>query len=881
MDHSNTQGGNVAEKNTETTEDQSEHLLNLAAKLDSASGALRGQILNSGESGGTLELTESEQEELNRIRDALDFIHQVCPPRDKKSSNSLKETPVTQLATPLATPTGKRLRDKSSTDHPEQVGRFQINRLLGKGGFAKVFLAYDPQLNRDVALKLLRNGLFDSEDVTNRFDREAQAAAILSHPGIVPVFESGEIDGQRYIASAYCEGTTLERWAKNQAEIKPATAASIIIELADAVEHAHQRGIIHRDLKPANVLVVQAGQDSVAPNEGTESLLGQLRIADFGLAKHAGTTDQMQTAEGAIVGTPAYMSPEQADGNANVESTSDIYSLGVIFFELLTGELPIVGRSNIDTLLAIATQQPKSPRSIRKSIPRDLEAICLKCLSKKPVQRYATAHELASDLRRWMGGETVVARNATQIEKAGKWIARNPGLASTMALVTTAMLITFFQWRNAISENRRAETNYRLAVAENERAEKHLKLSQEVIDQMVVKVASDNRLPAELRRSIAEKATEFQEQLFNDERQDEDVVAQTMLSYNRTCRLLFNLNAFEDALQMAEKSIAASDEMLEVPRIAELRASASQIKADVLRAMNRIAESEATIRESEAATEQSDLKKAGNRFSIAMARLAERQFNEANEAFQSAFELINRAGNVHTQLLKGRILFFWGRSEMELNHFEEAKSKTDQALAIFESMTSKHSKIPAVIEEIGRCHVQSAEVLRKGLDAKIAEDPEFPLDQREATWLLAIDHSEKVIERYTEVRDLNPLAPRSWGLLAYGHHLKIHTLVELGMLEEVQDALLVFREFEGTVDPKNTHRDDIRASYVACRLELVKLLKTKEMWQLAKKETEAATEDCRNFCEQANPETRAELDVKMGECEAALKQLNEQLEQDR
>ena len=272
-------------------------------------------------------------------------------------------------------------------------GDYELLKVLGEGGMGIVYKARQLSLNRQVALKMIKASRFPSADDVRRFQNEAEAVALLDHPGIVPVYEVGEHDSQRYFSMKLIEGRNLaEQLGSFQDD--PRAAVSLMIEIAKAIQHAHMRGILHRDLKPANVLIDAKGQP---------------HITDFGLAKRVGADVEM-TASGAIVGTPAYMSPEQASGRrGTITTATDIYGLGAILYALLTGKAPFGGESLIETLDAVRTRPPESPTKLNPKIPRDLELICLKCLEKDPAARYS-AGSLAADLGRFTAGEPVSVR---------------------------------------------------------------------------------------------------------------------------------------------------------------------------------------------------------------------------------------------------------------------------------------------------------------------------------------------------------------------------------------------------------------------------------------------------------------------------------------
>ncbi len=315
---------------------------------------------------------------------------------------------------------------------PRTLGKFQLLELLGRGSFGAVYKARDGALKRLVAIKMPRAGFFTSAEEQERFLGEAKSAAQLKHPGIVQVHEIGHAGDVPYIVCEYIEGGTL---AQMLAERRPGfrEAAQLVAQIADALEYAHQHQIVHRDINPRNILIDEAGQP---------------HVADFGLARRE-EASVIVTVDGQVMGTPAYMSPEQAAGeSAKVDGRSDVYSLAVILYELLTGEVPF--RGNIRMLLhQVLEEEPRPPRRLNDKIPRDLETICLKALAKTPDRRFATAGEMAADLRRFLQGEAIHARPVGRIEKAWRWCRRNPLVASLAAGIVLVLVIgtgvsTFF-----------------------------------------------------------------------------------------------------------------------------------------------------------------------------------------------------------------------------------------------------------------------------------------------------------------------------------------------------------------------------------------------------------------------------------------------------
>src|ERR1700720_130497 len=312
-------------------------------------------------------------------------------------------------------------------------GDYELLEEIGRGGQGVVYRARQKSLNRTVALKVIGLGHWATEAHLKRFRLEAEAAASLEHPGIVPIHEVGERDGSCYFSMKFVEGGQLDEVAKRQ-PIPIRQAVELIAKVARTVHYAHEHGILHRDIKPGNILLDQKGEP---------------HLTDFGLARLV-ESESTVTRTLEVLGTPSYMAPEQAVGNnAAVGTVSDVYGLGAVLYQLLTGHPPFAGGTTYETIKLLLDTEPQQPRLLNPKIDRDLSTICLKCLEKNPKRRYSSALALAEDLEHWLKHEPIVARHTGIFARGGKWVRRNPTSALLAAsLIALAAAAGWIVWKS-------------------------------------------------------------------------------------------------------------------------------------------------------------------------------------------------------------------------------------------------------------------------------------------------------------------------------------------------------------------------------------------------------------------------------------------------
>jgi tetratricopeptide (TPR) repeat protein/predicted Ser/Thr protein kinase len=461
----------------------------------------------------------------------------------------------------------------SPASAPARLPGYENLRELGRGGMGVVYQARQTSLNRLVALKMILAGGHASGEQRARFRTEAEVVARLQHPNVVQVHEVGEHDGLPFLCLELVDGGSLAS-RLDGTPWPPRQAAQLVETLAQAVHAAHRRGIVHRDLKPANVLLTGDGVP---------------KITDFGLAKmldaSAGPTNT-----GAVLGTPSYMAPEQtAQYGHPIGPATDVYALGAVLYELLTGRPPFKGETPLATVAQVMADEPVPPRSLQPGVPRDLETACLKCLQKEPARRYASALDLADDLRHFLAGEPVRARPVGPAGRLGRWARRNPKVATllaVLALVVAAGLTTVTAlWLLAEGRRRTAEGSLALAERRRQEARANYRKARDAVDQLT-RLGDEylRHVPHQekLRRALLAEALRLNREFLQEKSDDPEVRQETARTYDRLGRIHEQLGEPQEAEKLLRQAVDLAQRLAEdFPDQAEYRDDLAEYYHDV------------------------------------------------------------------------------------------------------------------------------------------------------------------------------------------------------------------------------------------------------------------------------------------------------------
>jgi serine/threonine protein kinase len=686
----------------------------------------------------------------------------VCP--DSPTATDISDTPLHP-----GRPAGPRGATDSSTTGRRQFGSYELIEEISRGGMGVVYKARQRGLNRIVALKMILAGEFAGAEELARFRREAEAAASLQHPNIVQIYEVGVHDGVPFFSLEYVDGGNLQQKLAN-GPLPANQAADLVKTLARAVYHAHQQGIIHRDLKPANILLAVDSRKPTNQEHSTQLLSTDYcllstfpKITDFGLAKHIVDATMHETKTGAVLGTPSYMAPEQAEGKNNLIGPAvDIYSLGAILYESLTGRPPFRGSTPLETLEQVRLQDPVSLRRLQPKVPHDLEIICLTCLQKEPSKRYASALGLAEDLERFETGEPIHARSIRSWERALKWAKRRPAVTALLgALVLVGVLGisgVIWQWRLAVKG--RADAESALAGKEEQR-----KIARRAVDKMFTQVAekwlSQQPRLEPLQRQFLEDALHFYEGFAAEEDTDPEVRLETGNAYRRVGEIQKKLGELAKAEEALNRAIALLEPLVaEFPDEPKNRAALALCRHNrggLLRKLGRLHDCERELRESLLLREQlvvecpnvpeyaQDLALGYFEASSAQAalgrpRAAENGFNQALAILQKLpAELKNRPEcRVCEAVCHEHIGWV---QEMDGRSSESVESRK-LALVIFEQLVRDYPSDPAY-----RNHLALA-LMWLGSHAQ-----KVPPQEAEAALRRALDIGEKLVADFPSVPD--------------------------------------------------------------------------------------------------------------------------------
>jgi tetratricopeptide (TPR) repeat protein len=697
------------------------------------------------------------------------------------------------------------------TDRPgarPDVPGYEILGELGRGGMGVVYKARHVALKRVVALKMLRDGIHAGAEERARFRLEAEAVARLQHPNVVQIYEVGEHDGRPFFAMEFVDGGSLDTHLDCKPQ-PPRAAAELVATLARAVEHAHRQGIVHRDLKPANVLLslvpcpLSLAEDK---GQGTRDKGLIPKITDFGLAKRLGGEGGQTTPPGALLGTPSYMAPEQA-ASREVGPRADVYALGAILYDMLTGRPPFQSTSLADTLHQVLTEEPVPPRRLQSQVPRDLDTICLKCLEKDPARRYASAAELADDLQCFLEGRPILARPAGVLERARKWARRRPAAAALLAVSALALLVVSAGgWWSAAALSAAAERERQ----QRRRAEHSFRQAMGAVDQMLTEVGAVDLADVPQMGPVRERLLRRALSALNDfltERGDDPAVAFEAARASGRCGDILALQgSSEEAERQYARALALLAPAPDAPEQRREWARSANNLGTLLKKQNRFDEAEDAYRSAlrfrqSLAAEFADRPEyreelAATRYLLGalLAPQAGRQ-KDAEECYADALVIQEGLAGQFPRQAEYRRAVARTRNNLGILQRDtgqaEAAGKTfELALAGQRQLVAEAPEVPHYQRELARTLVNRGVLLQRGRNPEPARE-----SFEEARRILAV-----LVRNY-------PTVPEYRYELATAHHYLGRLWRKAGQRDRAEAAL---REAEGLLRDRVPPRPDYR-----------------------------------------------------------------------
>ncbi len=648
-----------------------------------------------------------------------------------------------------------------------------------------VYRARQKSLNRLVALKMLRAYDLDTAADVQRFRHEAEIVAELSHPHIVPIHEVGQHAGRHYFTIKLMEGGSLAHriadyrlpildwktgkdehgnvWTAAQIAKRQSQIANLMVSIARAVHHAHQRGILHRDLKPSNILLDADGRP---------------HVTDFGLAKRV-AVDNSLSQPGDKVGTPRYLAPEQAAGQRQAITTAtDVYGLGTILYVLLTGQPPFGKETDLDILEQIRHREPERPSKINPRVDRDLETICLKCLEKEPQRRYGSAEGLAEDLERWVKGEAIEARAVSRMERMSRWCRRKPGMAG---LAATLLLVLVAGCAGVVWQWARAESAYSAEAIQRQRAQRNFSKARQAVEDMYTQAAEkwlayEPRMEP-VRRAFLLKALKFYEELTKEDSADPVVQVDTAMAYKRMGDIHRLLGEFGEAEQAYRRALAIFEALAtEFPKAPDYpRALASTLTnlGLLLKDSGRVKEAENAYgkalelyeRLADDFTDPLYRHEQAKAYHNLAVLLAERdRSSEAQPAYRRAISLHEKLAddfpaNPEYRQDLAKHYSALGNLLVELNRSKEAIEAYQQAITLQEKLISHPLPLPAYQQELAMSYSNLGSVL-----AVMGQ-----LEEAEKSFRRAAETCENLASKFPTVPDYQSDLGRALG--NWGHVL--------------------------------------------------------------------------------------------------------------